>query len=115
MTTISVPPVFCCESNCRPRTPDTRIDDAEENGCRRKPSSIGRQQIGRCLRIADRRIGKEVDNGYAGYLLVQHRFHLPRIVRGNYKQCALNCHYRPQKLQCPSSSPIYKSNHMISF
>jgi hypothetical protein len=34
---------------------------------------------GGCLRIAERRVSKEVDNGHAGCLLVQHRFHLPRI------------------------------------
>ena len=57
----------------------TGIDNAEKDGSRRKPCGIGRQQIRRCLRIADRRIGEEVDSGYARRHLVQHRLHLTRI------------------------------------
>src|SRR5882724_10770755 len=46
-----------------PRPADARIDNAEKDGSHRKPCGIGRQQIRRCLRIADWRIGEEVDNG----------------------------------------------------
>jgi hypothetical protein len=61
------------------RTRATRAFETEKDGSRRKPCGIGRQQIRRCLWIADWRIGEEVDNGYARGHLVQHRLHLTRI------------------------------------
>jgi hypothetical protein len=74
-----IPPAVGLENNGRPCPADTGIDDAEKHGSRRKTCGIDRQQIGRCLGIADRRIGEEVDNGYVRRHLVQHRLHLARI------------------------------------
>src|SRR5262249_52754410 len=53
--------------------------NAEKHISRREPLGIGCQQVGRCLGIADRRIGEEVDGGHGWCQLVQHRLHLTRI------------------------------------
>ena len=74
-----IPAAVGLEENGWPRAADAGIDNTEKDGSHRKPCGIGRQQIRRCLRIADRRIGEEVDHGDARRHLVQHRFHLARI------------------------------------
>src|SRR5262249_40330375 len=67
------------EDEGRARAADAGVDDAEKRGPRRKPFGIGGQQVGRCLGIAGRRIGEEVDRRYARHHLVQHRLHLTRV------------------------------------
>ena len=42
---------------------DTGIDNAEKNGPDRKPDGIGREQVGRGLGVAGRRVSEEVDHG----------------------------------------------------
>jgi hypothetical protein len=74
-----IPAAVRLENNGRARPADPGIDDAEKDGSRRKPYGISRQQIGRCLRVADRRVGEEVNNACARYHLMQHRLHLARI------------------------------------
>jgi len=74
-----IPATVRLEDNGRPSPADTRIDHAQKNGFHRKPCGINRQQIGRGLGVADRRVGNEVDNGYARRHLVEHRLHLARI------------------------------------
>src|SRR5262245_51370804 len=65
--------------------PTPGVDNAEKDGALWKPFGIGGQQVGGRLRIADRRIGEQVDRGYAGRHLLQHRPHLTRIGAGNPK------------------------------
>jgi hypothetical protein len=74
-----IPLAIRLENDGWKRAADARIDHAEKDGARRKPRGIGRQQVGRCPAIADRRVGEKVDHGYAGRHLVQHRSHLPDI------------------------------------
>ena len=61
-----IPAAVGLEKNGWPCPADAGIDNAEKNGSHRKPCGIGRQQIRRCLRISDWRIGEEVDNGMPG-------------------------------------------------
>jgi hypothetical protein len=67
-----IPPAVSLKNNGRAHPADAGIDNAEKDSSRRKPR-------GRCSGIADRRIGKEVDNGCAWRHLVQHRLHLTRV------------------------------------
>jgi hypothetical protein len=74
-----VPAAVSLENNGWPRPADAGIDNAEKDGFRCKPFGVSRQQIGRCLGVANRRISKEVDRGRARRHLVQHRLHLTGI------------------------------------
>jgi hypothetical protein len=74
-----VPPTVGLKDDGRPRPPDARVDHAEKDGPRRKPSGVGCQQIGRCLGIAGRGIGEQVDNWYGRRHLMQHCLHLTGI------------------------------------
>ena len=60
-----VAPAIGLEDNRRARAADAGIDDAKKDGAFGKPHGIGRQQIGRSLWIAGRRVGEEVDDGRA--------------------------------------------------
>src|SRR5262249_7043930 len=74
-----VPAAVGLDDDGRAPAADAGVDDAEKRGPRRKPFGIGRQQVGRCLGIAGRRIGEEVDRRYARRDAMQHRLHLTRI------------------------------------
>src|SRR5262245_10453491 len=74
-----VPPAVGLDDNARACPADAGIDDAEKHGSRWKPFGIDRQEVGRCLGIADRRIGEEVDRRYARRHLMQHRLHLADV------------------------------------
>src|SRR5215831_3231382 len=96
-----VPAVIGVENDGGPRAADTGIDDAEEYGAWRKPRRIGRQQIGGRLGVAGRRVGEEIDRGYARRHLVQHGLHLTRIgavqaeIREQNNHCQLLRQVRP--------------------
>jgi hypothetical protein len=74
-----VPAAVGLENNGWPRPADAGIDNAEKDGFRCKPFGISREQVGRCLGVANRRISEEVDRGHARRHLVQHRLHLTGI------------------------------------
>ena len=57
-----VPAAVGLENDRRAGPADAGVDHAEKRRPRRKPLGIGREQIGRCLGIAGRRIGEEVDD-----------------------------------------------------
>jgi hypothetical protein len=74
-----IPAAISLYNDGRARAADARIDNAEKDGSRGKPSGISRQQVSRCLGIADRRISEEINQGHAWHHLMQHRLHLTRI------------------------------------
>ncbi|WP_281406680.1 hypothetical protein [Mesorhizobium sp. B2-3-5] len=74
-----IPATVGLDDDGRPRSSGAWIDDTEEDGSRREPLRAGRQQVGRRIGIADRRIGEEIDRGDARRHLVQHSLHLTRV------------------------------------